>query len=202
MADVLLVLNAGSSSIKFRAFDAQPAEPALILQGQVDGLYTASAKFRCADAQGARIGEKSWESSAQPGHHDAVETIADFLRSHREGHRLVAVGHRVVHGGTDYGQPVLITPDVIARLEKLSPLAPLHQPNNLAPVRVLAQADDELLVGCNYLAHRASKSRDHHSYIGTRRDTLRRVGDSFQISCRRLELDEFTLMSANVSILL
>lgn len=69
-------------------------------------------------------------------------------------------------------------------------------------VRILAEADGEILVGCNYLAHRASKSRDHHSYIGTRRDTLRRVGDSFQIACRRLELDEFTLMSANVSILL
>lgn len=69
-------------------------------------------------------------------------------------------------------------------------------------VRILAQVDDELVVGCNYLAHRASKSRDHHSYIGTRRDTLRRTGDSFTIARRRLELDEFTLMSANVSILL
>ncbi|EGD59501.1 3-phenylpropionate dioxygenase subunit beta [Novosphingobium nitrogenifigens DSM 19370] len=79
-------------------------------------------------------------------------------------------------------------------------------------MRILAQAENErgeaeLVVACNYLAHRASKSRDHHSYIGTRRDTLRRVRtaegeDTFLIARRRLELDEFTLMSANVSILL
>ena len=69
-------------------------------------------------------------------------------------------------------------------------------------VRILEQNGDELTVACNYLAHRASKSRDHHSFIGTRRDTLRRHGDSFLIACRRLELDEFTLMSANISILL
>lgn len=74
-------------------------------------------------------------------------------------------------------------------------------------VRVLASADDELVVGCNYLVHRASKSHDHHSFIGTRRDTLRRVTladgtDSFRIARRRLELDEFTLMSANISIIL
>lgn len=74
-------------------------------------------------------------------------------------------------------------------------------------VRVLAQADDELVVACNYLVHRASKAHDHHSFIGTRRDTLRRVktahgDDSFLIARRRLELDEFTLMSANVSIIL
>ncbi|WJT00616.1 3-phenylpropionate/cinnamic acid dioxygenase subunit beta [Novosphingobium humi] len=74
-------------------------------------------------------------------------------------------------------------------------------------VRVLAQADDELVVGCNYLVHRASKAHDHHSFIGTRRDTLRRIaapdgGETFTIARRRLELDEFTLMSANVSIIL
>lgn len=74
-------------------------------------------------------------------------------------------------------------------------------------VRILAQTEDELDVACNYLVHRASKSHDHHSFIGTRRDTLRRVtlddgSGSFLLARRHLELDEFTLMSPNISIIL
>ena len=139
MADVILVLNAGSSSIKFRAFDAAPAEPRLVLYGQVEGLYTA-AHFRAKDASGAAIGEQRWDAGAALGHQGATEYIGEFLRSHGAGHRLVAVGHRVVHGGLQFTRAVVVTPSVIEALDKLTPLAPLHQPHNLAPIRILAQA--------------------------------------------------------------
>jgi acetate kinase len=138
MADVILVLNAGSSSIKFRVFDAGPAEPELLFYGQVEGLYTA-AHFSAKDAGGAAIGEQRWEADATFGHQGATEYIGEFLRSHREGHRLVAVGHRVVHGGVQFTRAVVVAPAVIDALDKLTPLAPLHQPHNLAPIRILAQ---------------------------------------------------------------
>lgn len=69
-------------------------------------------------------------------------------------------------------------------------------------VRILSDENGELEVACNYVVHRASKARDHHSYIGARRDRLRRKGDNFEIVSRELELDEFTLTSANIAIFL
>ena len=143
MADLILVLNAGSSSIKFRAFDPGPAEPALVLSGQVEGLYHA-ARFSAKDATGAPIGERRWEEDSGFGHQGATDYIGEFLRSHREDHRLVAVGHRVVHGGVQFREAALVTPDVIEALDRLTPLAPLHQPHNLAPIRTLAQARPDL----------------------------------------------------------
>jgi len=137
MTDIILVLNAGSSSLKFRAFDAKGNEPALVLRGQIEGLYTAPS-FTVANAQGAQVAEKKWTQGGGFGHQGAIEYIGEFLRSHREGHRLIAVGHRVVHGGMKFAKATLVTPDVIDELEKLTPLAPLHQPHNLAPIRILA----------------------------------------------------------------
>ncbi|WP_313172641.1 acetate/propionate family kinase [Massilia oculi] len=143
MADLILVLNAGSSSIKFRAFDAGPAEPELVLYGQVEGLYNA-ATFSAKNADGAPIGERRWEPDAAPGHQEATDYIGDFLRSHRADHRLVAVGHRVVHGGVQFTEAALVTPAVIEALDRLMPLAPLHQPHNLAPIRTLVEARPDL----------------------------------------------------------
>jgi acetate kinase len=143
MADLILVLNAGSSSIKFRAFDVGRGAPELLLVGQAEGLYTAP-RFSAADAAGASIGEKSWPEGEAIGHQGAIEYIAQFLRSHGEGHRLVAAGHRVVHGGLEFTQAVLASPAVVDRLEKLTPLAPLHQPHNLAPIRILARLRPDL----------------------------------------------------------
>jgi acetate kinase len=143
MADLLLVLNAGSSSIKFRAYDAAPAEPALLLQGQVEGLYN-TAHFSARDADGATIGEQRWAADAAFGHQQATEHIGGFLRSHCAQHRLVAVGHRVVHGGVRFTRPALVNPEVIDALDRLTPLAPLHQPHNLAPIRILSQLRPDL----------------------------------------------------------
>lgn len=143
MAQALLVLNAGSSSLKFSAFDAGGAELPLILSGHVEGLYTAP-RFVARDAQGADIGSKTFEQGAAFGHGEAITYLVDFLQGRRGTDKLVAVGHRVVHGGVAYPQPVRITPEVVAALAKLSPLAPLHQPHNLKPIEIVAKLRPDL----------------------------------------------------------
>ena len=82
MADVILVLNAGSSSIKFSAFDAGSAELALLVRGQVEGLYTAP-RFVAKDAQGAEIGSQAWDKGVELGHAGAVNHLVEFLRERR-----------------------------------------------------------------------------------------------------------------------
>jgi len=136
MADVILVLNAGSSSIKFSAFDAQSEALALIMRGQIEGLLSAP-RFVAFDGHGHQTGDNDWGASHLE-HEEAVAYIGEFLRSHREGNRVVAIGHRVVHGGQAFSKPVAVTPAVLDELEKLTPLAPLHQPHNLKPIRVIA----------------------------------------------------------------
>ncbi|WP_423395214.1 acetate/propionate family kinase [Burkholderia sp. LMG 21824] len=136
MADAILVLNAGSSSIKFSAFDVQGDTLGLIVHGEVDGLYTATARFSAVDRHAERH-EQQWSGGDTFGHHEGLAQIAAFLEAHREGHRLAAVGHRVVHGGQRFSGPVRVTPAIVAELEKLTPLAPLHQPHNLTPIRIL-----------------------------------------------------------------
>jgi acetate kinase len=149
MADLILVLNAGSSSLKFRAYDVKgdansdTGGPRLLVRGQVESLNT-EPHFTASDANGERREEHRWPSGTQLGHEGAIGYIGDFLRSHGEGHRLVAAGHRVVHGGMRFTQPTLVTPDVIDELAMLVPLAPLHQPHNLAPIRTLARLRPEL----------------------------------------------------------
>ncbi|ALK96538.1 acetate kinase [Massilia sp. WF1] len=152
MADLILVLNAGSSSLKFRAYDAKMngggSAPQPLLRGQIEGLYT-EPHFSVSNAAGDRRDQHSWTPGTQLGHEGAIGYIGDFLRSHREGHRLVAVGHRVVHGGLRFTRPTPITPEVVDELAALVPLAPLHQPHNLAPIRVLArQRPDVPQVAC------------------------------------------------------
>ena len=174
MADLILVLNAGSSSIKFRAFDAGPAEPELVLHGQVEGLYNA-AKFSAKDADGALIGERRWEADAALGHQEATDYIGDFLRSHRAEHRLAAVGHRVVHGGVQFTEAALVTPAVIEALDRLTPLAPLHQPHNLAPIRTLLDARPDLpQVACFDTAFHRAQAEVAQAYALP--DSITRLG--------------------------
>ncbi|RTZ44567.1 acetate/propionate family kinase [Candidimonas sp. SYP-B2681] len=138
MADVILVLNAGSSSIKFSLFDAGSEALPLLLRGQIEGLYT-TPRFAVKDASGTKIEEKDWGEAVELGHTGAVTYLVDFLQSHQEDHSLVAVGHRVVHGGVAFTRPVLVNADVTSALEKLTSLAPLHQPHNLKPIDVVAK---------------------------------------------------------------
>lgn len=143
MADVILVLNAGSSSIKFSVFAVQPDSQELLLRGQIEGLHTAP-RFSAKNPAGATIGERTWDAGTRLGHAGAIDHLVGFLREHNKDDRLIAVGHRVVHGGTGFSEPTLITADVIARLDKFVPLAPLHQPHNLLPIRIVAERRPEL----------------------------------------------------------
>jgi acetate kinase len=138
MNDVILVLNAGSSSIKFSLFPECCDQHELVFCGQIEGLYT-SPRFLAKNSEGAPIDRYAWPEGTRLGHEGAVAHLVEFLRSHRQDNRLIAIGHRIVHGGQEFSEPTLVTPQVVARLEKLIPLAPLHQPHNLVPIRLAAQ---------------------------------------------------------------
>jgi acetate kinase len=143
MTDAILILNAGSSSIKFSLFLVQPDQLQLRMRGQIEGLYTAP-RFVAKDAAGAKLKEHKWEEGTRLGHDGAIDYLIGFLVKNREELRLVAVGHRVVHGGIEFSEPTIVNAKALESLEKLIPLAPLHQPHNLAPIRVVAQRRPEL----------------------------------------------------------
>jgi len=143
MTDAILVLNAGSSSIKFSLFAAREATLALALHGQIEGLYT-SPRFVAKDDAGSTVSEKSWGDGTKLGHAGALDHLAGFIRGELAEHRLVGVGHRVVHGGLAYMRPVRIDAGVVDALEKFVPLAPLHQAHNLTPIRLLLEREPAL----------------------------------------------------------
>ena len=139
MADAIVVLNAGSSSIKFSLFLARGADLELDVRGQIEGIYTAP-RFVAKGRDGATRSEKSWSEGTKLGHDASLRHLLDFLKQELADDRLVGVGHRVVHGALDYREPVRLDATVLAKLEKFIPLAPLHQPHNLAPIRALLGA--------------------------------------------------------------
>jgi acetate kinase len=148
VSDLVLVLNAGSSSIKYAIFAESDGAPKLHLRGQIEGLYTQT-HFEARDAAGTVVSERRWATGESLGHEGAISWLADFLRERLDHHRLVAVGHRVVHGGEQYSAPARVTPEVLATLERFIPLAPLHQPHNLRPIRhLLGLAPDVPQVAC------------------------------------------------------
>ncbi|MEN9461488.1 MAG: hypothetical protein RIS84_1508 [Pseudomonadota bacterium] len=135
MTDAILVLNAGSSSIKFSLFACpQAAQPlTLIYKGAMTGIGT-DAKFKATDAQGKVLSEQSLGAAH---HEETLSVLLDWVESHGNGMNIIAAGHRVVHGGGVYSVPVQVSSEVFTRLEEFVPLAPLHQPHNLAPIQVL-----------------------------------------------------------------
>jgi acetate kinase len=145
--DAILVLNAGSSSIKLAVFAQRPGELVLELRGEVQGLYTAP-HFQAHDPIGRLVAEESWGRTTL-GHDGAVAYLSDFLQHHQADHRLIGVGHRVVHGGLQFTAPVRVEPQTLKALERFIPLAPLHQPHNLSPMaRLLERAPDLPQVAC------------------------------------------------------
>jgi len=143
MSDAILVVNAGSSSIKFSLFLERGDALHLLLGGQIEGLYT-TPRFKAKDAAGAVVGERQWMADEPLGHDGAVTHLAGFLREQLGEHRLAAVGHRVVHGGLDYAAPVRLTAEIVGHLEQFIPLAQLHQPHNLKPIRLLLANQPQL----------------------------------------------------------
>jgi acetate kinase len=137
MANALLVLNAGSSSLKFSVFpDQEELEP--LLRGAIDGLST-QPRFVARDAR-STVAQKEWPAGTRLSHQRAIEFLFSWGRSGvLGGHRIGAVGHRVVHGGTHLTAPCVIDAAILAELETLVPLAPLHQPHNIAAIKAVAQ---------------------------------------------------------------
>jgi len=140
--DAILVLNAGSSSIKLSVFAEGAGELALQMRGQVESLYTAP-RFVAQDPSGRVVAQESWPGR-KLGHDGAIEYLSDFLKRQLAGDRLVGVGHRVVHGGLEYTAPVRVDAATLKALERFIPLAPLHQPHNLAPIALLLERTPEL----------------------------------------------------------
>jgi acetate kinase len=143
VADAILVLNAGSSSLKFSVF-LDEDRPETLLSGQIEELLT-HPRFEVRDAAGNIVGAKKWEPGTNLGHHGAIEFLLARGRSETlAGHRIVAAGHRVVHGGMRFTEPVLVDANTFAALEGLAPLAPLQQPHNLAAIKAVAQHAPQL----------------------------------------------------------
>jgi acetate kinase len=137
MTDAILVLNAGSSSLKFSVFRLDAAEAAVI-RGQIEGLMT-EPRFVARDASGNVIAEKTWAPGSRLDHEKAIEFILAWGRAGAiEGLRIVAAGHRVVHGGVRFAGPVLVDAKIVAELLALVPLAPLHQPHNIAAIQAVS----------------------------------------------------------------
>jgi acetate kinase len=142
LSEVLLVVNAGSSSLKFSVFTiGRGARLESLYRGEIDGLG-ARPHFVAHDATGASLADQAMGSAAR--HDDALGVVLEWIEDRATGATVVAAGHRVVHGGVRYSAPVRITPGVLQELETLVPLAPLHQPHNLAPIRSLMKRQAEL----------------------------------------------------------
>ena len=140
MANTVLALNAGSSSIKFALAEIRESRdasaPRRIVAGAIDGIGIAP-RLTVRDGAGNPLAERRWPTARQPAHDALLDTLLGWLEAHLGENVLVAVGHRVVHGGHDFISPVRVTLKILETLTALTPLAPLHQPHNLAPIRTM-----------------------------------------------------------------
>lgn len=134
MTTTILVLNAGSSSVKFQLFGWQKELP-LLAHGKVSGLGTVP-RFE-AVVEGDKKDKVQKDLSPEANPEDALHVIVDWIHSHATGWQVHATAHRVVHGGTEFVGPVRVTSDIFHRLKKLVPLAPLHQPHNLMALGIV-----------------------------------------------------------------
>jgi acetate kinase len=141
--ETILVVNAGSSSLKFQVFAIRGSQDLdCLVRGQIDGVGMRP-RLRAATGDGAALIDKAFEAGEIPDLEAAIFEAGAWLRETQEVD-LAAVGHRVVHGGPDFEAPVRVDRDVIHRLERYISLAPLHQPHNLAPMRALLERRPEL----------------------------------------------------------
>jgi acetate kinase len=136
MSGCIAVLNAGSSSIKFALYDAGH-EGALLFGGQIEGIGLA-AHLKVQDSRGETVADRSWPAG-ELDHRRATQEILQTGTGLLRGARVIAVGHRVVHGSMKYAEPVRVDDGVLTTLSGFVPLAPLHQPHNLAPIYTIAE---------------------------------------------------------------
>jgi acetate kinase len=140
--DAILVVNAGSSSLKFQVFALRDGGLERRVRGQIDGIGPRP-RLRAADGAGASLVDRSFEPAEVPDLPAAIAETRTWLRT-LDGLDLRAIGHRVVHGGPEFDRPVLIDAGVLDRLGRYQTLAPLHQPNNLAPIRLAMEIDPDI----------------------------------------------------------
>jgi acetate kinase len=148
MADTILVVNAGSSSIKFQLFAIGHHDSLeRRFKGQIEGIGTRP-RLLAKDVHGAILVDETPSAAEVSDVPAALDKVVAFLRS-QIGQLPTAIGHRVVHGGFEYSKPTPISSAVLDRLQRYIPLAPLHQPNNLAPIRAVLDRQPRLLqVAC------------------------------------------------------
>jgi acetate kinase len=137
----IAVLNAGSSSIKFAVYEGG-TDKAMLFHGQVERIGL-EPRLEAVDAAGAVVAQATWPAGGLD-HRAATQQILDLGRKLLAGRPVLGFGHRVVHGGTEFAAPVRVDAVVLAKLALLVPLAPLHQPHNLAPIEVIAAAAPDI----------------------------------------------------------
>ena len=136
--DYALVLNAGSSSLKFCVYRRPDADAwHLGARGQIEGIGT-SPRLSAKGETGERLADEALDAEVRDGR-AALDRLAVWLRSRYAGSRVLGVGHRVVHGGARFAGPTVVTPAVLEELRKLVPLAPLHQPHNLGAIEAVTE---------------------------------------------------------------
>lgn len=143
MNGIILVLNAGSSSVKFSLFPANevPSTSDLLCEGQLSGIEGAT-HFLAVDGKARTLVDKHLLPGSN--HEDALDELLNWVARHYSGRELIAAGHRVVHGGARYAAPVLIDAAVVDELRRLIPLAPLHQPHHIAAIEALQKLHPSL----------------------------------------------------------
>jgi acetate kinase len=175
--DRIAVINAGSSSIKFALFEEDDGQR-LLFRGQVENIGV-EPRLSVEGADGDKLAEHQW-SANELDHKSATKVILETAIGLLGGKRVGAVGHRVVHGGSEFAAPTMITADVIASLKKLCRLAPLHQPHNIAPIEAIQSAAPHIpQVACFDTAFHQTQSRLAYSYALPRELTesgVRRYG--------------------------
>ena len=148
LSGAIVVLNAGSSSLKFSLFVQRDGELEVDLHGQAEGLFT-HPRLVARAADGTVLAEQDWGEGVPLGHEGALAQLFELLRTRPASRKVVGVGHRVVHGGAAFDRPLKVDAEVLAALRRFEPLAPLHQPYNLAPIAaLLAQAPQLPQVAC------------------------------------------------------
>src|SRR4051794_15798748 len=134
----VLVLNAGSSSLKFCVYlRSSAAAWGLAARGQIEGIGT-TPRFSAKDGTGATVDDRPLDAAVDDAR-SALDALAVWLRAQFHGAAVVGVGHRVVHGGARHAAPVVVTESVLAELRTLTPLAPLHQPHNIAAIDAVSE---------------------------------------------------------------
>jgi acetate kinase len=136
MPGAILALNAGSSSIKFGLFEIRDGSSLGVMsKGQIEGVG-GDPHFTATDAAGSTLADEHWRGK-DAGYDAMLGALLAWAEKHVQPDTLAAVGHRVVHGGRDFTAPVRLTAEILQQLDALTPLAPLHQPHSLAPMRTL-----------------------------------------------------------------